>query len=211
MLNIADPQVLPEGGAMTKCQEIIEGARRVFQAEGFDGASMAQIAQAAGVSKGTLYVYFANKEALFEALVVQDRQRAAEALFQVDEDETDPSVLLTHLGLSFLTIMVKPQHIALIRMVMGASEKFPRVGRVFYEMGPCSGLARLTAVLERLEAAGRLSLDGDAELAAAQFFALAQGKLVKPQLFGQEESPTEDEIRRTVDSAVRVFLKAYGV
>ena len=40
-------------------------------AQGFDAASMGEIARAAGVSKGTLYVYFENKEQLFEAIVGQ--------------------------------------------------------------------------------------------------------------------------------------------
>ena len=42
---------------------------KVFMDLGFDGASMNEIARAAGVSKGTLYVYFADKSRLFEAIV----------------------------------------------------------------------------------------------------------------------------------------------
>ena len=48
------------------------GAREIFLARGFDAASMSDIAKAAGVSKGTLYVYFKNKEELFAA-IVQER------------------------------------------------------------------------------------------------------------------------------------------
>jgi len=48
-----------------KIRQILDGARRVFLADGFDGASMNDIARVAGVSKGTLYVYFQSKEALF--------------------------------------------------------------------------------------------------------------------------------------------------
>ena len=45
-----------DGGA--KRRQVMEGARTIFLSEGFDGASMNDIARAAGVSKGTLYVYF---------------------------------------------------------------------------------------------------------------------------------------------------------
>ena len=55
-----------------KRRQILEGARLVFMELGFDGASMGEIARAAGVSKGTLYVYFADKNALFEAIVEQE-------------------------------------------------------------------------------------------------------------------------------------------
>ena len=53
----------PEDSA--KRRQIVEGARDMFLARGFDAASMGDIAKAAGVSKGTLYVYFKNKEELF--------------------------------------------------------------------------------------------------------------------------------------------------
>src|SRR3954453_22537309 len=52
-----------------KRRQIMDGAREMFLTQGFDAASMGEIARAAGVSKGTLYVYFKNKEQLFEAIV----------------------------------------------------------------------------------------------------------------------------------------------
>src|SRR4030081_694669 len=67
----------PEDSA--KRRQIIEGARRVFLAQGFDAASMGEIARAAGVSKGTLYVYFENKERLFDAIVGQECQATPKA------------------------------------------------------------------------------------------------------------------------------------
>ncbi len=53
--------------------QIIEGARRIFIEKGFEAASMNDITREAGVSKGTIYVYFANKEELFEALIEEER------------------------------------------------------------------------------------------------------------------------------------------
>ena len=53
----------------SKRRQILDGACKVFLDLGFDGASMGAIARAAGVSKGTLYVYFADKCRLFEAIV----------------------------------------------------------------------------------------------------------------------------------------------
>ncbi len=54
------------GAGDAKIRQILDGARAVFLAVGFDGASMNEIARAAGVSKGTLYVYFPSKVGLFE-------------------------------------------------------------------------------------------------------------------------------------------------
>ncbi len=60
----------------SKRRQILDGARKVFMDLGFDGASMNEIARSAGVSKGTLYVYFADKNRLFEAIVEERSARA---------------------------------------------------------------------------------------------------------------------------------------
>src|SRR5262245_2027457 len=92
-------------GDGAKRRQIIEGTRQVFRAQGFDGASMGEIARAAGVSKGTLYVYFDSKESLFEALVTVDRREAAEQLFQFDLDDPDIRGVLERLGRRFIVKM----------------------------------------------------------------------------------------------------------
>ena len=67
------------GSEAAKRRQIIDGARRVFLAQGFDAASMGEIAREAGVSKGTLYVYFKSKEELFEAIVEEQCRPAGRA------------------------------------------------------------------------------------------------------------------------------------
>ncbi|MDQ0315060.1 TetR/AcrR family transcriptional regulator [Amorphus orientalis] len=193
-----------------KRKEILDGARQVFRAAGFDGASMDKIAQVAGVSKGTLYVYFHNKEELFLELVHVDRKEAAEQIFLREDDEIDVATMLQELGEKFLTMMIQPSHVALVRMVIGAAEKFPEAGQTFFEMGPCFGIDRLAAYLERQASRGRIVLNEDPKLAAAHFLNLCHGDVVKRLLFGYAEQPSRADVRATVDSAVRVFLKAYG-
>src|SRR4051812_47836382 len=191
-----------------KRRQILDGARRVFLAHGFDGASMGEIAKAAGVSKGTLYVYFDSKEALFEALIVEERRSLAEVLFHLDADDPDPRSVLRRLGLSFLQMMVRPEHMSSIRMVIGATEKFPRFGQSFYEAGPCQGVRRLKAYLDVQVAAGRLRID-DTALAANQFLDLCQSGILRRVLFASG-IPASDEMERNVDEAIRVFFAAYG-
>ncbi|WP_454918259.1 TetR/AcrR family transcriptional regulator [Xanthobacter sediminis] len=193
-----------------KRRTIIDGARRVFFDQGFDGASMDEIARASGVSKATIYSYFAGKVELFQALVEVDRRKSAERLFEYDPADSDVASLLTRIGESFMAMMVSPEHIRLIRMVIGAAEKFPAIGRTFFEAGPCQGGRRLADLLARQTALGHLKVE-DFQAAAFQFFNLCQGNQVKGLLFGTQSPPTQEEMRATVDSAVRVFLAAYGV
>lgn len=192
-----------------KRRQILDGARSVFMASGFDGASMGEIAKAAGVSKGTLYVYFDSKEALFEALTLEEKRCLAEALFQFDADDPDVRGALTRLGQSYLVHMIRPDHVAIIRMVIGATEKFPRFGQAFYEAGPAQGVARLTAYLDRHVAAGRLR-HADTELAAKHFLHLCQAGLLTRLLFAAGGPVTEAEIGTRVTEAIRVFFAAYG-
>ena len=76
----------PEESA--KRRQIMDGARSVFLASGFDAASMGEIARQAGVSKGTLYVYFDSKERLFEAIIESERRTQAEQIFALDSSRS---------------------------------------------------------------------------------------------------------------------------
>ncbi|MDR7038019.1 AcrR family transcriptional regulator [Methylobacterium sp. BE186] len=192
-----------------KRRQILDGARAVFLGSGFDGASMGEIARAAGVSKGTLYVYFDSKEALFEALTLEEKRCLAEALFRLDADDPDVRAVLMRLGLTYLTEMIRPEHVQVIRMVIGASEKFPRFGQAFFEAGPAQGAARLAAYLRTQVAAGRLVI-ADPDLAAKHFLHLTQAGLLTRLLFCAGGPVTEAEMRYRVEEAVRVFFAAYG-
>src|ERR1700680_2531129 len=78
-----------DGEDSAKRRQILNGAREVFLAQGFDAASMGEIARRAGVSKGTLYVYFKSKEELFEAVVGRQCRTQAEQIFNLDPEDHD--------------------------------------------------------------------------------------------------------------------------
>lgn len=63
-------------------EHIAAAAAQLFQARGIDGASMDEIAQAAGYSKATLYVYFANKQEIVSLLALQSMQMMYECIAQ---------------------------------------------------------------------------------------------------------------------------------
>ncbi len=197
------------GNDGAKRRQILDGARRVFLSAGFDGASMGEIAKAARVSKGTLYVYFESKEALFEALTLEEKAGLAEAVFRLDESDPDVRSAMRRLGISYLEAMLSPDHISSIRMVIGATDKFPRFGQAFYEAGPRTGARRLKAYLDAQVAARRLRIE-DTDLAAEQFLGLCSVRSFKRAIFGVEGSPSLANGSKEVDSALKVFFAAYG-
>jgi AcrR family transcriptional regulator len=197
---------LPE---RAKRKQILDGARRVFFAQGFAAASMGEIARAAKVSKGTLYVYFDSKEKLFEALVAEEKAAQYPAIFALDPADHDVGKVLTRLAGQFARFVTAPHVIMATRTVVAMGERMPDLAREFYEKGPrqCSG--RLAQYLESQVAAGVLDID-DVPLAASQFLELAQCTLARPLMFGAKERPGEERIDAVVKSAVNVFLAAYG-
>ncbi len=192
-----------------KRQQIMEGARRIFLQDGFDGASIGDIVRAAGVSKGTLYAYFPGKEKLFEALVIEDRRKQAEVLFALDENDRDVARVLRRLGQTFLDMLLAPSSLDFLRIVIGAAAKFPAIGKAYFDAGPCYGTTRLGCYLERLTAQGLLRVD-DPKLAARQFLDMCKTGIHLRMMLGDREPPAREEIERNLNSAVRVFLAAYG-
>src|SRR5215472_7738929 len=191
-----------------KRRQIIEGARLVFLAQGFDGASMGEIARTAGVSKGTLYVYFASKEDLFQVVAHDECLAQAEQVFALDHGDHDVAAVLSRLGTAFVKFLCRPERMAPVRTIMSISERMPDVGRRFYETGPATGMGRVAAYLRAQVASGVLDVE-DVDVAAAQFLESCKATLAQPILFGFGTTPADDRIDHVVGIAVRTFLAAY--
>jgi AcrR family transcriptional regulator len=191
-----------------KRRQIIEGARAVFLAQGFDAASMNDIARAAGVSKGTLYVYFKHKEQLFEAIVDQECEAQAEGIFDLDSSDHDVETVLTRLGLAYVRFLCRPEKASAIRIVIAIADRMPELGRKFYEKGPAKGIAQLAAYIAAQVEAGVLVVE-DCEIAAAQLMEACQAMIFKSMVFNFEREPSPRQIERVVRIAIAAFIAAY--
>lgn len=199
---------LAEHEESAKRRQILEGARAVFLSQGFDGASMGEIARKAGVSKGTLYVYFESKEKLFEAIAQEVCGDQAERVFSLDPDDHDVEAVLTRLGRGFAGFLCRPDAMPPLRTVIAISDRMPEIGKAFYDSGPGDGVAKLCRYLESQVAAGILSI-GDCEIAAAQFLDSCVATILKPLLFNASGAPSEERIAYVVGIAVKTFLAAF--
>ena len=193
-----------------KRRQIIDGAHNVFLAQGFDAASMNDIARAAGVSKGTLYVYFNNKEELFEAIVEEECDAQAEGIFDLDPSDHDVEAVLTRLGIAYVKFLCRPEKASAVRTVIAIADRMPEIGKRFYEAGPASGIAQLAAYIEAQIKAGVLTVE-DSNLAAAQFMESTHAMLFKPIVFNFASAPSDERVEHSVRIAVKVFLAAYRV
>ncbi len=199
---------LTEHEESAKRRQIMEGAREVFLSQGFDAASMGEIARKAGVSKGTLYVYFDSKERLFEAIAHEECGAQAETVFSLDPADHDVEAVFTRLGCSFVKFLCRPGAMSPLRTVIAISDRMPEIGREFYETGPAEGVTKLCHYLESQVVAGILTIE-DCEVAAAQFLDSCVATILKPLLFNACEAPSDERINHVVGIAVRTFLAAY--
>lgn len=191
-----------------KRRQIMEGASKVFLDLGFDGASMGEIARAAGVSKGTLYVYFSDKSSLFEAIVEQQILEQSGSATSLDPNG-DVQKTLTEFGKAYIEALCRPEGGSSLRTVMAIAERMPEVGRRFYERVIAHTVRRLAGFLSAKVEARELVID-DCELAATQFIHMCQATLFQPYLFQVKPSPAPDDIARVVAAATRVFMAGYG-
>lgn len=220
--NDDDPTPEPEatgtrrGGRMAagtdprKRRQILDGAVAVFKRQGFDAASMADVASEAGVSKATLYVYFPSKEELFAAVIGEERDRnIANFLEMLDPSRPAPEVL-TALGHTIAHKLSQPHVVQAHRIVIGVCERMPEVGKQMFEAGPRRVCRALRGYLEARVAAKELVID-DPELAAQQFLELCQAAIARPRLYAFIDGAiTDAEADRVVSSAVAMFLARYG-
>ena len=193
----------------SKRRQILDGARRLFMEMGFDGASMGEIAKAAGVSKGTLYVYFSDKSALFEAIVEEVGSIHNATTLELDHSE-DVVPTLTLFGTAYMKMMTHPQAGSAVRTVMAIAERKPEIGKRYYGYIASGWINKLGAYLEAQTRAGKLAID-DFELAATQFMLSCQATVFLPFLFQAKPTPSQERIGEVVQSAIQLFLARYQV
>jgi AcrR family transcriptional regulator len=206
------PQAEDERRSARKRRAILEAASTVFLSNGYLGTSMDEIAALACVSKQTVYKHFADKERLFSDIVVAAVDEIAnpnhdEVLSLRDTDDVERD--LRRFGRRQLRAVMQPRLLALRRLVIGESGRFPQLGRLFYERGPGRAIDALALAFEQLASRGELEF-GDAHLAAAHFNWLVMSiPLNRAMLLGEEEPATPAELNRYADAGVRAFLAAY--
>jgi TetR/AcrR family transcriptional repressor of mexJK operon len=202
-----------ESRSERKHRQILEAATGLFLAHGYLGTSMDEVAARAGVSKQTVYKHFEGKEKLFEEIVTTTVDEAGDPvqeevarLGESDDLEAD----LREIARRQLAVVVQPRIMQLRRLVIGEAERFPELGRAFYERGAGRSVTALAAAFEALAARGMLTIE-DPTVAASHFNWLVMAHPVTRAMFlGDEGIPPRAELDRYADAGTRAFLAAYG-
>ncbi len=193
-----------------KFDQVLAGARMVFLRDGYEGASVDDIAREAGVSKATLYSYFPDKRLLFLEVAQAECLRQADEAMAVISDNTTPFDVLTYAGRQIASFILSDFGVQMYRIVVAESARFPDLGRAFYQTGPQAVRSVMADYLRAAVARGDLVVP-DVDLAADQFFELCKADLLHRLLFGLDTQIPARDVSRTITGAVEMFLARYGV
>ncbi len=187
---------------------IVQLAMHSFLARGYEATTMSAIAKEMGGSKGTLWSYFSSKEELLAAVI--DSASAAFQSFMgaMLDPEKDIHVVLTRFCETFLERISRPEAIGLQRLIVSQADRFPEIGRVFYDHAPAINHATLSDFFKRQMAAGVLRND-DPDEAAQMLLDLCTAGYHDRVLYGVERTSKTIE-RREAARVVRQFLRCYG-
>lgn len=188
---------------------IINAARHVFLANGFDGASMDAIALKANVSKRTVYNRFASKEILFVAAIDETCRRILPVDASSLEETMAPRQLLEHMAQTFLRGVLEPEAIALRRIATFEAERKPTLGVAYLEHGPKFLVKTCAPMLARAAAKAGLTIK-DPETAIWQLGALISEPLFMSVLLGEVPDDLSAAIDRQIETGLDAFWKIYG-
>lgn len=157
-------------------REICAAALEVFAEKGFAAARLDEIARRAGVSKGTLYLYFKDKEELFRAVVRDTVVPNIDAVKDAVSSADLPFALVVRMFLArFAEVATRMPVGAVAKMVIGESRNFPELARVWHDQVASRAIAMLSGLIAKAQDKGEVRA-GDPRLHAFS--------LVGPMLMG---------------------------
>lgn len=191
-----------------KRKAILDAATRIFIDRGYNGTSMNAIAEAAPVSKPTLYSHFENKHELFAAVIATQCEALLNDVIAADTESGDFAVSLTTIARSFVDLIYSREGLAIYRLIVAEQQQFPTLGELVYGSGPRPVLERLSGFFKELGQRGRLKIP-DADVAARLFVGMLQGDDHFRCLLGLQSGLTDAEKNDLVNAAVTLFIRGH--
>ncbi len=193
----------------SKRQTILEAAKRSFLTQGYSGTSMETIAEAAPVSKPTLYSHFKGKQELFAAVIADQCEGLLSTLSRAQTEQLDPVAGLKAIARAFVDLVYAEEALSLYRLIIAEQQNFPELGTMVYRSGPQPVLERLSSYLTELDARNALRIP-DVTVSSRLLLGMLKGDEHFRCLLGLQSGLSEAEKERIIDAAVSLFLKGHG-
>ena len=191
-----------------KLSDVIRGARSVFFEHGLAGARVDQIADAAGVSKATMYAHFPSKTALFTEVVSRECDMLAEELETLLRAQGPTEETLQSFSDALISLVFSNAYIRLYRICVAEAGRFPEIGKLFFKAGPERVRLILAGYLMERCQSGDLMIPNP-DFAADQFIQLSFTSILNDRLFGVQKRISKSVISGRAKSATSAFLAIY--
>ncbi|WP_249206206.1 TetR/AcrR family transcriptional regulator [Pseudomonas sp. JS425] len=169
------------------------------------------IQREAGVSKSTVYAHYANKEALFTAVIEAECAAFTNTVHGIEFRPGKLRETLTRLARAYLDIVLSPGGLAMFRVVIAEGPRFPKLARAFYLAGPQVMTTLVAGQLASAAASGEVDLgEIGRDTAASLFINLVRGEPQLQCLTHPDAAPSSAQIDQWANAAVVTFMRAYG-
>lgn len=183
-------------------EDILRAAGETFLRFGFDGTTMDAVADAAHISKRTLYTRYPDKTVLFDAVLRDLIARWLTPIGRFQSEHGELKNTLLALARYLITAALTPQSVNVNRIILSEAQRRPEFGRLANEAGRKPALQAVVSILRDHRSELRLI---DLDMAAEQFFALAVDSSLRLASLGIEIDTTQ--VERRVRSLVDLFLE----
>lgn len=211
MASVGDCQTSRrEARRQSRRDAILQVAAESFLEFGYAGTTMTAIAAALGGSKGTLWSYFPSKEVLFVAVLDRMTEDYRAQLSLILRAQDGPEATLRRFLGEFLRKVASEEGVGLYRLVIAEANRFPEVGRIFFDRGPKRTQSQLADYLSGAMQRGALKR-GDPLVAARQLIGLCLAGSHQRLLTRVIDAVTPEQIEEDIDRAMDIFMRAYAV
>lgn len=188
---------------------IFDAARREFAASGYAATNMESVARGAGVSTKTLYRLIPNKASLFEAMITERIDRFASVVRLGACEGRDIETALRDALVVCGELLLDPDVIALQRVILSESDKFPDIAGTFYRKAITRTQDTLASWLSA-QHKGRLLVVDDADAAAGMLLGMLAFQPQRAVMFGHAPAPTHEELKQRASACAKLFLQGSG-
>lgn len=192
-----------------KRQAILAAAKRAFLSHGYSGTSMEAIAEAAPVSKPTLYSHFKGKQELFAAVIAGQCEALLGTLARVHTEHPEPVAGLRAILRAFADLLYAEEALSHYRLIIAEQQQFPELGELVYRSAAEPILQQLSAYLSKLHQDGALHVP-DVATSSRLLLGMLQGDEHFRCLLGLQTGLSDAAKNRLVDAALALFLKGHG-
>lgn len=183
--------------ARQRDERLLDVAGAMFTRRGFDGTSIDAVADAARVSKRTVYARYRDKDALFSAVLRRLIARWLMPIRDFQSSKSELEAVLLELARHFLECALAPQAVAIYRIIIAESERRPEFGRLAHAEGRQPAVRMVAAALARFGSELQVR---DFELAAEQFISVVIDSRLRLAALGLEDAhPLDVRLRAAVD------------